>query len=253
MNTGKRLAFLDLLRGITLISMIAYHAAYDYVYLYHHEIPGYRALPGYLWQQSICWTFIFLSGYCRGGSSRAPRAAADSRLRQLRRGLLLSACGLLITAVTWLLMPDSMVIMGILSFYGLAVLLTLLLQPFLSRIPAAAGLLLCLLLFFMTRNVSSGFLGFESIRLLALPRFLYRGFVPMILGFPWPGFYSTDYFALLPWIFLYWCGYYAAAFPKPAFLGRSFCPPLEFAGRHTLLLYMLHQPVIMACMWLLHS
>lgn len=251
MHTQKRLAFLDFLRGITLVSMIAYHAAWDYVYLYHHEIPGYRALPGYLWQQSICWTFIFLSGYCRGGSNREPHQLRSSRLRQIRRGLLLSACGLLITAVTSLLMPDSIVIMGVLSFYGLAVLLTALLQPLLSRIPAPVGLPLCFLFFFLTRDVSSGYLGFESLRLCALPRFLYQGFLPMVLGFPWPGFYSTDYFALLPWIFLYWCGYYASAFPKPALLQRSLCPPLEFAGRHSLLLYMLHQPVIMACMMLL--
>ncbi len=244
MNAQKRLSLLDGLRGITLLSMIAYHAAYDLVYLYHRQLPGYRGLPGYLWQQSICWTFLFLSGYCRGIS----RSGTG---RQLRRGLILSGCGLLITAVTALVMPDSVVIMGVLSFYGLAVLLTALASPLLSRISAPAGLLCCLVLFFLTRNVPSGSLGFESIRLCSLPGFLYQGIPMMILGFPWPGFYSTDYFSLLPWIFLFWSGYYSSSIVRPAFLEKSFCRPLEFLGRHSLLIYMLHQPVIMACCLLL--
>ena len=61
---GRRLHLLDLIRGITLLSMIAYHGSYDLVYHYGLPIPGYTGLPGYLWQQSICWTFLFLSGFC---------------------------------------------------------------------------------------------------------------------------------------------------------------------------------------------
>lgn len=188
---SSRLWFLDLLRGINLISMIAYHGAYDLVYLYGVNLPGYRGLPGYLWQQSICWLFIFLSGFsfCLGRFHGG---------RRVKRGLLLTACGLLITAVTALVMPQSLIIMGVLSFFGLAVLLTALLYPLFTRIPAPAGLICCLLLFFLTRDVPSGYLGFEGLRLCDLPDFLYRGVFMMILGFPWPGFFSTDYFSLLP-------------------------------------------------------
>ena len=46
---ASRLPGLDLLRGFNLLSMIAYHGAYDLVYLYGANIPGYRGLPGYLW------------------------------------------------------------------------------------------------------------------------------------------------------------------------------------------------------------
>ena len=262
--------------------MIAYHGAYDLVYLYDVRIPGYRSLPGYLWQQSICWIFIFLSGFCfclgrfDGG-------------RRIRRGLLLSVCGLLITAVTALLMPGSLILMGVLSFFGLAVLLTVPLYPLLIRIPAPAGLAGCLLLFFLTRDVSSGWLGFEGLRLLALPDFLYQGILPMILGFPWPGFFSTDYFALLPWIFLFWSGFFTfrclfgkkyagavtaaggvpaasgavtAAGSVPAASGagtaahagrKTLCAPLEYIGRHTLPIYMIHQPALMAVFLLLQA
>ena len=274
-HPASRLPALDLLRGLNLLSMIAYHGAYDLVYLYGVDIPGYRGLPGYLWQQSICWIFIFLSGFCfcLGRFDGA---------RRIRRGLLLSACGLLITAVTALIMPESLILMGVLSFFGLAVLLTVPLYPLLVRIPAYAGLAGCLLLFFLTRDVSSGWLGFEGLRLLALPDFLYHGVFPMILGFPWPGFFSTDYFALLPWIFLFWSGFFTfrcfcgkkerrpvenvpeavpedgKAAPEPAVLflragGRSLCAPLEYIGRHTLPIYMIHQPALMAVFLLLQA
>ena len=55
---------LDTLRGLTLISMIAYHACWDLVYLFGKDWSWYRSEGAYLWQQSICWTFILLSGYC---------------------------------------------------------------------------------------------------------------------------------------------------------------------------------------------
>ncbi|HJA93178.1 MAG TPA: DUF1624 domain-containing protein [Candidatus Eisenbergiella merdipullorum] len=242
-----RFCVLDLLRGINLISMIAYHGAYDLVYLYGVDLPGYRGTPGYLWQQSICWLFIFLSGFCfclgrfDGG-------------RRIRRGLLLSSCGILITAVTMIVMPSSLIILGVLSFFGLAVLLSVLLYPLLRRIPAPLGLICCLLLFFLTRDVSSGWLGFEGLRLFPLPGFLYRGAFMMILGFPWPGFFSTDYFPLLPWIFLFWSGFYTFRLLSGQavlrFLKPHLCAPLEFIGRHTLPIYMIHQPALMAVFFL---
>lgn len=250
MNGRPRLFLLDLIRGLTLLSMIAYHASYDLVYLYGLHIPGYTGTPGYIWQQSICWSFLFLSGFCfHLGDSRPGR--------QFCRGLLLSACGLIITLATAVFMPSSLVLMGVLSFYGLAAILTALLQPYLERIPASAGLVLSVLLFLLTRNVPSGSLGFESFTLLTLPRWLYANPVTMILGFPYPGFYSTDYFSLLPWIFLFLAGYYcwnlffASSEKARKLLAPSFCPPVQFIGRHTLLIYMLHQPVLMGIFTLL--
>ena len=44
--------------------MIAYHACWDLVYLFHADWDWYRGTGAYIWQQSICWTFILLSGFC---------------------------------------------------------------------------------------------------------------------------------------------------------------------------------------------
>lgn len=55
---------LDTLRGLTLVSMIVYHACWDLVYLYRLDWGWYRSFWAGIWQQSICCTFILLSGYC---------------------------------------------------------------------------------------------------------------------------------------------------------------------------------------------
>ena len=240
----QRLRFPDALRGLNLLSMITYHGLYNVNYIYGHPMEWYRTSPGYIWQQSICWTFIFLSGFC------LELGRPDLR-HQIKRGLLLTACGLVITLVTALVMPSSLVVMGVLSFFGLAVLITALLKPILVRIPPAAGLIGSLLLFFLTREINAGYLGFEDLRLFRLPDFMYQGKLMMVLGFPYNGFYSTDYFSVLPWIFLFWSGFYCWKLLNQtnllpvSFLQTYGCRPLEWIGRKTLIIYMLHQPVLM--------
>lgn len=89
--------------GFVLHPLFPYYRIFiKLVYLYGVNLPGYRGLPGYLWQQSICWLFIFLSGFsfCLGRFHGG---------RRVKRGLLLTACGLLITAVTALVMPQSQI------------------------------------------------------------------------------------------------------------------------------------------------
>lgn len=234
----ERFYLLDGLRGLTLLSMIAYHGMYDLVMIYHMPWVWFWTKPGYIWQQSICWTFILLSGFCwRLGRNPA------------KRGLIIFAGGLVITAVTCLFIPSERILFGILTFTGTAMVALVPLSRWLQRIPAAAGLLGSGILFFLTRNINDGYLGFESIILGKVPEGLYRGVVMTFLGFPEPGFFSGDYFSFFPWIFLYLCGYflYEALMQwesvKKVLKWRV--PVLEWIGRNTLVIYMLHQPVLM--------
>lgn len=231
-----RYALPDTLRGLTLLSMIAYHGCWDMVYILGADWPWYQSSGAYLWQQSICWTFILLSGF-----------SFSLGRRHWRRGRLVFGCGAVVTAVTLVVMPGQEIWFGVLTLLGSCMLLGALLERPLGRVPAGAGLVLSAALFVLTRSVNRGYLGFEGLRLAALPGALYRNMATAYLGFPFPGFRSTDYFSLVPWLFLFLTGYFLfrltgkhlAAAPD---LGR--CAPLEALGRRSLLVYMLHQPVL---------
>ena len=228
-----RYQILDAIRGFALVSMMLYHAAWDLVYLFGADWPWYHGFAAHVWQQSICWTFILLSGYCWSLGRR-----------RLRRGLTVFLCGALITAVTWLFMPENLVFCGVLTLLGASSILLCGFEPALRRVPARAGLAGSFLLFLLARDVNGGFLGFEGLRLAALPEGLYRNLFSAFLGFPPAGFFSTDYFPLLPWFFLFLTGYFLFRL-RPEDTGETAPVPLAAAlGRRSLWIYMLHQPVI---------
>jgi len=127
-----RYALLDELRGLDLVSMMLYHACWDMMFLFGIWMDWYIGWPGRLWQQSICWVFILLSGFC-----------VPLGHRTLKRGAQVFAAGALVTVVTLVFMPEDRVVFGVLTFLGSAMLLTGVLEPLLKKIPPAAGLAVC--------------------------------------------------------------------------------------------------------------
>ena len=233
-----RLHALDALRGLCLISMTAYHGLWNLVYLFGMDLPWYRGTPGYVWQQSICWTFILLSGFCW-----------QMGRRHLKRGLMIFGGGILVSLVTHLLMPASRITFGILTCTGSCVLLLIPLDKLLKKIPAGIGAAVSFGIFILLRNCSSGELGFEGLVIAQLPESLYRNLLTTYLGFPMRGFFSADYFPLLPWVFLFLTGYFLHSLLHKQgmalkFFARGQFPVLNFLGRHSLLVYLLHQPVV---------
>lgn len=234
----KRLHFLDALRGFTLLNMIAYHGLWNLVYLFGIRAPWYTGTPGYFWQQAICWTFIVLSGFCWNlGRSH------------LKRGAVVFSGGILVTAVTCIAMPGSRIIFGVLTCLGSCTLLLIPLEKWLKKVPAGLGLAVSFGSFAVLRNVSRGALGFESLVLAALPDWLYRDLFTTYLGFPHRGFFSADYFPLIPWFFLFVTGYFLFRVLdgrglNERLFARGRVPVLNWMGRHSLLIYLLHQPVL---------
>lgn len=233
----KRYEKLDDIRGVALLNMIVYHAIWDLVYLHQFPWDWYRSEGAYVWQQGICWTFIFLSGFCWPLGKHI-----------LKRGIIVFLGGAVITLVTLLAMPQNRVVFGVLTLIGSCMLLMNLLDRWLQRMSGLLGLLGSLLLFFLTRNVNDGYLGFERLNLLTLPEALYKNLFTTYLGFTEKDFYSTDYFSLIPWLFLFLAGYFTFRFLKGKrvmeYLKGSFLPPVEWLGRHSLVIYMLHQPLL---------
>ncbi|MCM1184177.1 MAG: DUF1624 domain-containing protein [Roseburia sp.] len=234
---GKRYAALDGIRGFALLNMIAYHAIWDLVYIFGVDWSWYKSRGAYVWQQGICWTFILVSGFCLSLGKHARR-----------RGAVVFAGGALISGVTIAFMPQDRVVFGILTLIGSCMLLVSILDGLLQRVSPLAGMCISMILFLLTGNVNNGFLGFESINIVRLPGWLYRNRFTTWLGFPQRGFYSTDYFSLFPWIFLFLAGYFLhkkmRADNRLDILEKGRLTGLEWLGRHSFEIYMLHQPVL---------
>lgn len=240
----KRIWQVDALRGLALLNMLAYHAMYDWVYVFGHDSGWYSVgAPGcHVWQQMICWSFLLLSGY-----------SLHFARRPVKNGLVVAGCAVLLSAVTLLFLPSEAIRFGVLHLNACAVLLTCLLRPLLQKTPPALGLAVSAALFLLTNQLPWGWLGFEGWKLVRLPDALY-GANLFWLGLPdLSRFASADYFPLLPWLFLFWCGWFAARLyrPRPA-AAPGALRPLCAVGSRTLLLYMLHQPVIYGALWLWH-
>lgn len=111
----------------------------------------------------------------------------------------------------------------------------------LERVPPLPGAAVCAVLFALTRKIDEGLILGAAV----MPEWLYRNDFTAFLGFPPHSFSSTDYFSLLPWIFLFWVGWFLFPLWKDkAVLRRGAVRPLMFLGRHSLFLYLIHQPVL---------
>lgn len=234
-KASPRLHLIDCIRGITMVSMIIYHLVWDLVFLYGNNWTWFYKAR--IWQQSICWTFIILSGF-----------SWSLGRHHLKRGIIVFCSGLIITAVTVIIMPSTKIIFGILTLLGSCILIMIPLNKFLRKVPTLLGLILSFAVFLFTKNCFNGYLGFGFLK-FTLPSFLYKNYLTAFFGFPQNSFYSSDYFPLIPWFFLYVFGYFLFRLLDQKGLNQKFfskgqIPVLNLLGKYSLIVYMLHQPVI---------
>ncbi|MCR5718304.1 MAG: DUF1624 domain-containing protein [Oscillospiraceae bacterium] len=234
-DLSRRSGLLDSLRGLTVLNMILFHAMYDLVFIFGVSAPWFLGTGAFVWQQAICCTFITLSGFC-----------AAMGKHTLRRGAVVFGIGAAVTLVTLFFMPEELIVFGVLTLIGSCMLLTGAAKSALRRIPAVIGLPVCFALFSFTRPVNSGGLGIFFRQLISLPEWLYHDYVTAYLGFPHPGFRTSDYFSLIPWLFLFLSGFFLHGLCGKQILNVTWkgIGVLNFIGRYALEIYVLHQPLI---------
>lgn len=245
-NKTTRYTVPDIIRGLAVIAMIVYHTLWDIVYIFDVDIDWFRSDAGFVFQQSICCTFILVSGFCvRLGK------------RTVKRSVTVLVGALIITAVTAVFMPDNIIINGVLGFIGISMLVTIPLKKVLGKINHIVGIAVSLILFVLTYNIQDGFIGIGDRALVNMPDFLYQNSVTAFFGFPDKEFFSADYVPFLPWIFLFLTGYYLFdVFGKKGrtkYLSAFSFRPLEFVGRHSFEIYMVHQPLIYGILLIMFS
>lgn len=240
-----RLYLMDELRGFAVFCMVFYHAFYTFAFLY--EIKWMMILFQFFTPAEPFFAALFIM--ISGVSSLLSRS-------NLRRGLRLLAIALAVTLVTAIVTPDYAIWFGILHFLAVCMILYGLLGRYLKKIPFSwVIVLLFVFLYFFTRPIPSGYLGFGPVSVIPLPGEIYHipGLFP--LGFYDSSFRSSDYFPLLPWGFLFLAGTVigipVAKGLAPQWMYPSRVPFFSWMGRWALIIYMAHQPLIYALAWLL--
>ena len=240
----KRLLLPDSLRGLLVIEMIVYHLLFDLYYMFDVNIAWFAGQGMRLFQLSILCGFVLLSGFC-----------FPMGKRKLFRAAQVFVCGLIITVVTVLVMPSQKILFGVLSCLGICMLLMTALEKPMAKINPAAGFLLFAALGLLTYGIRLGYIGIFTHPLFELPDAWYQTSFLFPLGLKNAAFRSSDYVPLLPWFFVFICGFYLnkiifASNKTPRILQYGI-KPLAVIGRYSLWIYMAHQPIIYGVLWLI--
>lgn len=232
-----RVRVFDAWRGFSVISMVLFHLCYDLRFLSGVDIVWFAPPLQDVWRASISWSFVFIAG-CMCAHSRS----------NLRRSCIYGTFALGIYVVTALAAVDLPISFGVIYCMAACTFCEWLLER-VHLVPEgylAAGILF--LVFLLLLGVPYGYVGLGPLR-VTLPRVLYSTEWFSWLGLPGPRFASGDYYPLLPYLALYLSGTACARRWKrvgyPEWAYRRIVPALELVGRHALLVYVVHQPILL--------
>jgi uncharacterized membrane protein len=234
---------LDSLRGIAILMMVAFHVLFDLRYVGASTVNVYAGFWLYF-ARATATIFLLLVGisltlsYSRALHVKEPEQKLYRKY--LTRGSTIFAWGLVITVMTRIFLREGFVVWGILHLIGISIIVA---YPLLKLRYGN----LVLGLFLMVLGLYLKQLSVE------VPRLLWLGLTPQ-------HFYSVDYFPILPWLGVVLIG---------VFLGNSLYANytrgfklrdrsqvrgirlLSFLGRHSLLIYLVHQPLLITVLYLL--
>ena len=268
MVSSQRVRGYDVLRGISVISMVAFHACYDIVYLWDIRLGWFRSPLQDVWRASISWCFLLIAGIMCSYSRN-----------NLKRALKYLVVAAIIWIATTLIAVDTPISYGIIYCMGFSSLLAWALNELLRKKRDACAIepdglvshpsndsksieltflaAMLLLAFLLTLEVPQGRLGLGSLGgpYITLPTGLYKTEVLNWLGFPGPSFASGDYYPPIPYSLLFLVGSALGLNMKlhgvPSILNKIRCAPLEWIGRHALEIYVVHQPIVLALLTLI--
>ncbi len=242
---SQRYYLIDSLRGFALLNMVIFHLLYDVFQIYGIDAQWCFQPLTIVWERFICISFIIISGISLNFSHNA-----------YKRGIILNVLGFIITVVTFIVMPGETIWFGILNFLGCAMLILQPLRCYFDKISSVLGMAVSIVLFAVLYGVPNKFIGFFNIKLFDLPHFMYGVNWLSFLGFHSADFSSSDYFPIIPWIFLFFAGYFIWRLIKTVNADKYFTfsvPILSTAGRYSLWIYLAHQPLILGILMLVFS
>ncbi len=220
---GDRLWWIDFSRGIALIGMLIFNWIFTLNYFRLLRFDSW-----FFWQafpHLIAGMFIFISAI-------ALTIKFDAS-RNVKRSIRLAAIALGITFVTWIFFPKYVILFGIIHFLAVAGILSI---PFVKY--QKANILFGFVLILLGIIINGINVDF--------PWLLWLGLIPKNIV-------SFDYIPLLPWFGITLLGIGSAKYLKN-YLKMSRMPmlvkPISKIGRHTLAIYILHQPALIALLYI---
>ncbi len=234
----SRIHTLDELRGFAVFCMVFYHAFYS-IGVFFNISWGIALLKFFAPAEPyFAGLFILISGI----SSQLSHS-------NLERGVKLLFVAFSVTVVTCMVLnPNEIIRFGILHMLSVCMMAYGLIGKYIKKIPMLIGVIVNVLLFALTYNIMTGSIGLFGIFSLKLPAQWYCTDMLYVLGFPNSSFSSSDYFPLFPWIFMFLAGTFigklAAENKFPKFMYKKRIPFFSWLGRHALIVYIIHQPVI---------
>ncbi len=232
---SQRLWELDTLRGIAIVLMVIFHFVFNLRNFFGFEI--INLYEGFWYYEGRVAAIIFIM--LVGVISSLIHQREDHEVaiqKNSYRGLRLIGLGLIITLATFIFAQDNTIWFGILHFLGLATLISIPLCRY-----KWLNILLAVILF----------AGYFPIKDLYTDNYF-----GLIFGVTPASFASYDYYALIPWLGYVLIGValgnWIYADNKPLIKRKPTTPEkaLAKAGKYSLWIYLIHQPILLGTMWL---
>lgn len=223
-QSKNRIWEIDFIRGIAIILMIIFHLVVDLKDFYSYNLDYLNGFWFYLGKTSAV-LFMLVSG------------VSSSFSRSFKRGMMIFGFGMLLTIITYFYDPQTYIVFGILHLLGVSMILA----PFFNQLDKLyifiiATLVILMGIYFDPIYINTSYL------------------IP--IGLKNNGFRSMDYYPLFPWfgVFLY-----GIIISKVLNINKRififFIPRndlISYLGRHSLMIYLTHQPVLLAILFLIH-
>lgn len=238
----KRIHTMDEIRGLCIICMVLFHGFFTAGYVFNIKF-GESLYNFFLELQPLFASFfIVISGI----STQLSR-------NNLKRGLQLLAVAIGLSIISIIFLKPAVIYFGILHLLSISILLFIPLEKAINKTPTNIGLIASVILFLVTIGIEKEGLGIPGLLFYKLPEKLFTNNFFLIFGFRKPSLIMADYFPLLPWFFPFLFGTFLGKYAKegkfPSFLYVSRFKALSYIGQHTLLIYIIHQPIIFAILY----
>lgn len=228
---------LDAIRGCAIIGMVLFHAHYILLNIFWYAGLDFPPIMWHIFGRAVAITFIVVAGISfRLSTVNKPTSVVIQS--SIKRGVVLSGIALLISLITFIWFHEQRILFGIIHFFALVAIIS----PF--------------FLYFWRWNILIG------IVIIGLGSMI--DYIPATTDILFPiwfitsSFYSADYYPLIPWLWYFLIGYGAMhlywgnnTVTRWMQMKYTWMAPLALIGRYSLLLYVLHVPILYLCFMLI--